>query len=185
MIGLHFWLRTKPAYPQWRGALAIAGLLLPTLALSGYVAAGNQVLRAAGAQVPAGVTDAMIAADATASRRSAGRCISRWCCCRSRRAAVRRMVERRNRPPLLAHAGGRTVAMLPGATVLETLREHGIPHAAVCGGRARCTTCRVLVTRGLDALPAPEASRRRRWRASPRRRACGSPARSGRPPTSR
>ena len=51
MIGLHFWLRTKPSYPQWRGALAIAGLLLPTLALSGYVAAGNQVLRAAGAQV--------------------------------------------------------------------------------------------------------------------------------------
>jgi adenylate cyclase len=46
---------------------------------------------------------------------------------------------------------------VPGATVLETLRAHGIPHAAVCGGRARCTTCRVLVTKGLDALPAPEA----------------------------
>jgi adenylate cyclase len=45
--------------------------------------------------------------------------------------------------------------ILPGATVLETLRENGIPHASVCGGRARCTTCRVMVTRGLGALPAP------------------------------
>jgi len=45
--------------------------------------------------------------------------------------------------------------ILPGATVLETLRENGIPHASVCGGRARCTTCRVMVTRGLAALPAP------------------------------
>ncbi|MGA7958810.1 MAG: adenylate/guanylate cyclase domain-containing protein, partial [Xanthobacteraceae bacterium] len=36
-----------------------------------------------------------------------------------------------------------------------TLRAHGIAHASVCGGRARCTTCRVLVTKGLDRLPPP------------------------------
>jgi adenylate cyclase len=45
--------------------------------------------------------------------------------------------------------------ILPGATVLETLRANGIPHASVCGGRARCTTCRVQVTRGLEQIPAP------------------------------
>jgi adenylate cyclase len=45
--------------------------------------------------------------------------------------------------------------ILPGATVLEALRENGIPHASVCGGRARCTTCRILVTKGLDQLPEP------------------------------
>src|SRR5204863_8020883 len=45
--------------------------------------------------------------------------------------------------------------ILPGATVLETLRENGIPHASVCGGRARCTTCRILVTKGLRNLPEP------------------------------
>src|SRR5260370_32900172 len=45
--------------------------------------------------------------------------------------------------------------MLAGATVLETLRENGIPHASVCGGRARCTTCRILVTKGLRNLPEP------------------------------
>ena len=55
---------------------------------------------------------------------------------------------------MLAHPSGRTMPILPGATVLETLRENGIPHASVCGGRARCTTCRILVTKGLDRLPA-------------------------------
>ncbi len=45
--------------------------------------------------------------------------------------------------------------ILPGATVLETLRAHGIAHASVCGGRARCTTCRVLVTKGIERLPEP------------------------------
>jgi adenylate cyclase len=68
---------------------------------------------------------------------------------------VRGWLYRRRRPPLLSHSGGRTMPILPGATVLETLRENGIPHASVCGGRARCTTCRILVTKGLDRLPEP------------------------------
>jgi len=46
-IGIHFWLRTKPWYPALRGSLAVLALLIPTLALAGYVAGGNQILRAA------------------------------------------------------------------------------------------------------------------------------------------
>src|ERR1700704_670410 len=46
-IGVHFWLRTKARYTRWRAMFVGFGLLLPTLALSGYVTAGNQVLRAA------------------------------------------------------------------------------------------------------------------------------------------
>ena len=68
---------------------------------------------------------------------------------------VRSWHTRRRRPPMLAHPGGRTVAILPGASVLETLRQYKIPHASVCGGRARCTTCRILVTKGLEQLPPP------------------------------
>jgi adenylate cyclase len=68
---------------------------------------------------------------------------------------VRRRLRHRERPAMLTHAAGRRVLVIVGATVLETLREHGIPHASVCGGRARCTTCRILVTKGLDRLPAP------------------------------
>jgi adenylate cyclase len=41
-----------------------------------------------------------------------------------------------------------------GQTVLEALREAHIPHASVCGGRARCTTCRVRV-RASAPLPEP------------------------------
>src|ERR1700722_981896 len=36
-IGIHFWLRTKPWYPKWRPLFFTYGLLLPTLALAGYV----------------------------------------------------------------------------------------------------------------------------------------------------
>ena len=61
------------------------------------------------------------------------------------------LIHRIHRPPRLTYADGRTMTMLPGATVLETLRANGIPHASVCGGRARCTTCRIRVVNGLAA----------------------------------
>jgi adenylate cyclase len=40
-------------------------------------------------------------------------------------------------------------------TVLEVSRLAGIPHASVCGGRGRCSTCRVRVSRGFDGVPEP------------------------------
>src|SRR6202166_4069717 len=46
-IGIHFWLRTKPWYPSLRVWFFGFALLLPALALAGYVTAGNQVLREA------------------------------------------------------------------------------------------------------------------------------------------
>lgn len=35
-------------------------------------------------------------------------------------------------------------------TLLDAALEAGIPHTHVCGGNARCSTCRVLITEGLD-----------------------------------
>jgi adenylate cyclase len=160
-IGIHFWLRTKPWYAQWRPFLVGLGLLLPTLALSGFVAAGNQVLRAA--EDPAYVESSLEEAHLTGQAREEIGRIARIALATYLALVllpfvargVRRWLHRRRRPPLLSHSGGRSVLLLPGATVLETLRANGIPHASVCGGRARCTTCRILVTKGLDHLPEP------------------------------
>jgi adenylate cyclase len=46
-------------------------------------------------------------------------------------------------------------ASLQGLSLLEALRVARIPHASVCGGRGRCTTCRVRVGSGLAELPPP------------------------------
>lgn len=40
-----------------------------------------------------------------------------------------------------------------GATILETSQDNGIPHASICGGNARCSTCRIKVTSDLNDLP--------------------------------
>jgi adenylate cyclase len=160
-IGIHYWLRVRPWYPRWRPFLFTYALLLPTLALAGYVTGGNQVLREAkdpdfvnSSLADANVTDeAMAAIDRMADigwilaialplLPFAGRGLRNW-------------YLHSQRPPILAHANGRSMPILAGATVLETLRANGIAHASVCGGRARCTTCRIMVTKGLNELPAP------------------------------
>src|ERR1041385_3942818 len=42
-----------------------------------------------------------------------------------------------------------------GLSVLEASLRFNIPHASVCGGRARCSTCRVRVVSGRESLPPP------------------------------
>jgi len=160
-LGIHFWLRNKRWYPRWRALLAVFALLWPTLALAGYVSAGNQLLRAA--QQP-GYLAAQLArahlnpaATAWADRIALLLILTHVALVGLAFAArsVRSRIERSRRPALLTHANGRTTHVRPGATVLETLNEHHIPHAQVCGGRARCTTCRVRVLKGRNALAPP------------------------------
>lgn len=49
----------------------------------------------------------------------------------------------------------RDVVAQPGDTILQTSLNHKIPHTHVCGGQARCTTCRVLVLEGLHNCSTP------------------------------
>ena len=71
---------------------------------------------------------------------------------------VRWLVERRRGVINIAYPGGRVVRVPIGYAVLDASRRANIPHAAICGGRGRCTTCRVRVLRGVDKLPPPSAS---------------------------
>ena len=160
-IGIHFWLHTKRWYPAWRAPLAVIALLIPTLAIAGYVAAGNHIVREA--EKPGFVAATLRAANITPTETAEARLIER----RIMRAyfgllllpfagrAVRGLIYRLRQPPMLTHSNGKRMRIQPGATVLETLRANRIPHASVCGGRARCTTCRIRVTEGLEALPPP------------------------------
>ena len=70
---------------------------------------------------------------------------------------ARRLLRERRGTYRLLHSSGRSITAPIGQSLLETLRDAGIPHASVCGGRARCTTCRVRVGRGPVPLPPPSA----------------------------
>jgi adenylate cyclase len=159
-VGLHFWLRLRPWYPRFARSIYSGFLLLPVLALLGFAEAGREISRLA--QDPAFVPRVIAAAGLPGPEQRVvlGR-VSRsffWghlgaialvLAARATREHIRRRQGVR-----VTYPDGREVLVPAGFTILEASRFAGIPHASVCGGRGRCSTCRVRVIRGAEALPA-------------------------------
>ncbi len=167
-IGVHYWLRFKSWYHSASWLLYAAAIVVPLLALLGYAVAGREVLALAadpawlrralhGASLPSaaqvallyGVVDAVLAFSVAALLATA---LAR---------AIRSVVERRHGIVRIAYPNGRQTSFPRGRSILEVSRAAGIPHASVCGGRGRCSTCRVRIVRGLDRLPNPSPDERR------------------------
>ena len=53
----------------------------------------------------------------------------------------------------ITYPNGKEVRVTKGTSILEASREHRIGHVSMCGGRGRCSTCRVRVMSDLEALP--------------------------------
>jgi adenylate cyclase len=68
---------------------------------------------------------------------------------------VRALHERRGGMINLSYGNGRTVRVPKGLSVLEASLRNNVPHASVCGGRARCSTCRIRVIGDCTSLPEP------------------------------
>ena len=82
--------------------------------------------------------------------------------------ACARCNERRGGMINLSYGNGRTVRVPKGLSVLEASLRNNVPHASVCGGRARCSTCRIRVIG--DCSVAAGALAARGVRAQPGRR---------------
>lgn len=167
VIGLHFWLRLKPWYPVWQSYLYAAALLIPAAALSGFIAAGQQAMLLA---KKSGWVDQIFAsAKITAAKVDWIYAIVDWA--RIGFVVVLLLIAavhlwrwwraRRGLRVTLTYPSRRTVGVPLGTTVLEASRIAGIPHASVCGGRGRCSTCRIRVLSGGDQLPPPDDGERK------------------------
>lgn len=168
-IGLHLWLRLKGWYPRVAPYGLAAATLIPTLALGGYLAAGREVLRRAAAN-PDFITGVMARSNAPSAAERAeivalrdGVVIGFFVLLALTLVARQlwRLWQRRQGMVRLTYPGGKSISVRKGLTILEASRTARVPHASVCGGRGRCSTCRVRVGRGGAALPAPGAEERR------------------------
>jgi adenylate cyclase len=163
-IGLHFWLRLKPRYASWAPSLLALAVLIPVLALLGFLSAGREA--AALAQNQDWLRNAMAAihwpddaavrlVDLWTDRIQVFTLITLLLAFAAR--LLRALLARRRGVVRLTYPDGKTVDIQRGLSVLEASRSAGIPHASVCGGRGRCSTCRVRIGDGLAELPPPSA----------------------------
>jgi len=165
--GVWFWLRLKPWFGAWRSVLTSAAVLLPVLALLGFLQGGREV--AALAQDPvwraAAIRPATIGTPPQnlwlAGLRTDFLLFDGGALLLVLAARLTRTVrERRGGRFAILYPNGRKVLAPHGFSVLEASRLAGIPHASTCGGRARCTLCRVRVLSDVP-LPAPAGAEQR------------------------
>jgi adenylate cyclase len=161
-IGLYFWLRMKAFFKRAAPFLLAAAVLIPTLALLGFYQGGRAVaalsqeaswqasnLSEHNLGTP---TEQDTLSDITAYFTSGylgliGIVVLA--------RAARALNERRGGMISLSYGNGRTVRVPKGLSVLEASLRNNVPHASVCGGRARCSTCRIRVIGDHAALPEP------------------------------
>lgn len=152
-MGLHMALRARGWWRRWQPLLLTAAVLLPVLAALGIVSMAREIA-AAGLPAPAGPSPeaSQWLRALTAGLRQG------WLACLAALLAgpwLWRRMRLRGARQVLLHYPGRTVQVAQGMSVLEASREHGIAHLSLCGGRARCSTCRVRVSGPAAHLPAP------------------------------
>ena len=165
--GIYFWLRLKPAWPSLRPWLHAAALLLPAFALAGALAGAREIaLRAEAPGWLDAQREALNAPDAQARAaldRWTDGILALWAAGIAAALATRRMRvwrETRTGRIRITYPQGRQVDIPRGLSVLEASHLAGIPHASICGGRGRCSTCRIRVGAGGDSQPPPTPEER-------------------------
>ncbi|MDK1388928.1 adenylate/guanylate cyclase domain-containing protein [Sinorhizobium sp. 8-89] len=159
-LGAWFWMRGRPWFPRYEIPLYTIALLVPIFALLGFINGARSLERdyaehggygdkAYVSEAKLRVGQALMENIRLGLYAGFGGLIAGTFALRALPARGRIRVR---------YPDGRVAAVSLGFSVLEASRAAGIPHVSVCGGRGRCSTCRVRVIQGLDGQPAPEAA---------------------------
>lgn len=161
-IGIYFWLRLKPFFIRAAPYLLAAAVLIPTLALLGIYQGGRSVAaesedgewrthnftqRQVGTVAEADTLDRITGALTISYIGLLGLVLLG--------RGVRGWRERRGGMIALSYGNGKVVRVPKGLSVLEASLRHNVPHASICGGRARCSTCRIRIIGDHGTLPEP------------------------------
>ncbi len=160
--GIHLWLRLKKWYQPCIPSLYTAALLTVILSLVGFVNGGQEVVTLWDDPVwrSAYMLNTQLPADAATwvyeTRDIAWNGMIGAVVLIGAVRGVHLLVERQRKRITIRYPEGEKATVLPGVTVLETSRRAGVSHASICGGRGRCSTCRVKVLEGLENCQEPE-----------------------------
>jgi adenylate cyclase len=161
-IGLYFWLRMKAFFETATPFLLAAAVLIPTLAMLGLYQGGRRVVDDSGteqwkadnlSQRQVGTAAEQDIIDSIVDYFLIGYVGLIGVAFVAR--GMRTLNERRGGMINLSYGNGRTVRVPQGLSVLEASLRNNVPHASVCGGRARCSTCRIRVIGDCSSLPKP------------------------------
>jgi adenylate cyclase len=160
-IGLYFWLRMRAFFQTAAPFLLAAAVLIPTLAMLGLYQGGRGVVDSDSVEWrKENLTTAQVGTNA---QQAVLNDIENYfligyfglLALTLLAKGARAIHERRGGMVSLSYGNGRTVRVPKGLSVLEASLRNNVPHASVCGGRARCSTCRIRIIGDCSELPEP------------------------------
>jgi adenylate cyclase len=161
-IGLYFWLRMKTFFKSAAPFLLAAAVLVPALALLGFYQGGRAVAREStnAEWRAANLSPEKLGTprEQDTLERITGHILFGYLGLIAFvlvARGVRSLNERRRGMITLSYGNGRKIRVPKGLSVLEASLRHQVAHASVCGGRARCSTCRIRVIGDHTLLPEP------------------------------
>jgi adenylate cyclase len=174
VIGLHFFLRLFPWYRNWKLHLYPVSILLPLLVILSMLRIGIELevwqqgdaspvyvdsyRQEITLQEDGSVSVTEIPAEKPANEIFGNAILVSFYGLLFLTLAARALRDRTRKQTsgvIIRHINGQVLTGKPGQTILEIIRSHSIPHASLCGGRGRCTTCRVRVGTGCVDLEKP------------------------------
>ena len=165
-IGIHFWLRYRPWYPDFAPLLLALAILVPVLSLLGFVEMGRTLADPSYQQTievnpyKEAVnrhfsSDPQVLVEVATIRAGFYGAFSASLLIVVAARARRKLKERLDQVAV-HYPGGEVVRVPRGFTVLEASRLGGLPHYSVCGGKGQCSTCRVQILGDYESLPTPD-----------------------------
>jgi adenylate cyclase len=158
VLGVYYAFHMRRWFQRFRVPLAVLAALVPALALAGFVAAGREAATLPAQARPLTDPQFLTLESVSANGRLAIFAVLALAAGFVAFKVVRGLVAGRH---AIRYVGHGEVRARDGLTLLEISRENGIPHPSACGGRARCSSCRVLVTEGYEGLDPPAGLEKR------------------------
>jgi len=161
-LGIYYWVRLKSWFKPISRWVFGASIIIPTLSLAGYYVGGQEALLYVEDQDwlgyqydenkwPRGeqvlllyrirdwILNGLLAALALTAFWQGARWI--W--------------DKKLAQIAVTYPDGSKIHFPKGMTLLEVSQANSVPHTSVCGGRGRCSTCRIAVREGLENLSTP------------------------------
>jgi adenylate cyclase len=158
-LGLHFLLRYRAFYRDWFHVFFAIAILVPALGLLGFHAMAAEI------EARHAAISSVLPADQAATldwvRHGLLALFGALLGGVLGARALRIWNERKRGLTIALSYPGVVVHVPRGWSVLEASRANGIPHLSLCGGRARCSTCRIRVEGPAAHLPPPNADEAR------------------------
>ena len=164
-IGIYRWLNLKSWYRTWQPVFFALALLIPALSLAGAMQGSKAVVALASDptwlaqfQVRVNWMDTNELAQHVQYRESFTIGFIALVIAAFGLRYVRSAIERWRGIVRLTYDDGSVIRFPPGRSILDASRASNVPHASVCGGRGRCSTCRIRITKGIEHLSKPSAA---------------------------